>query len=524
MVKDKNTLADPKKRRMAAGKHPAADIGKTVGILACVTVLGCLFEWFGFAEANIMTLYVLAVLVISVVTSSRFYSLTASFVGVLIFNFLFTHPRFTLRAYDKGYPVTFLVMFAAAFLTGSLAAKLQSNARQSARSAFRMRILFDTNQLLQQAQAREEIFTSTVNQLMKLLNRDIVLYEVYKEKLKEPVFFPAGEGKDGEKQLSPYDHKAVEWVMQNARHAGATTRTFPEAEYLYLAIRLHDTVYGIVGIAVGSDPPDEFENSIILAVLGECALALENRKNAREKEEAAIHAKNEQLRADLLRMISHDLRTPLTSISGNASNLLYNGDSFDPETKKKVYRDIYDDSMWLINLVENLLSVTRLVEGRLNLHLTAELVDEAVKEAVRHVSRMKCEHPIRVENEDDLLLARMDAKLIVQVLINLIDNAVKYTPPGSAICIRTGRKENWAVISIEDEGQGIPDEKKEKVFEMFYSGANRIVDSRRSLGLGLSLCRSIVQAHGGSIIVTDRKPHGAVFTFTLPVEEVTLHE
>lgn len=228
--------------------------------------------------------------------------------------------------------------------------------------------------------------------------------------------------------------------------------------------------------------------------------------------------------ADLLRMISHDLRTPLTSISGNASNLLYNGDSFDPETKKKVYRDIYDDSMWLINLVENLLSVTRLVEGRLNLHLTAELVDEAVKEAVRHVSRMKCEHPIRVENEDDLLLARMDAKLIVQVLINLIDNAVKYTPPGSAICIRTGRKENWAVISIEDEGQGIPDEKKEKVFEMFYSGANRIVDSRRSLGLGLSLCRSIVQAHGGSIIVTDRKPHGAVFTFTLPVEEVTLHE
>ena len=118
-----------------------------------------------------------------------------------------------------------------------------------------------------------------------------------------------------------------------------------------------------------------FENSILLSILGECALALENEKNAWEKQEAAVLAKNEQLRSQLLRAISHDLRTPLTSISGNASNLLSNGPSFDEATRQSLYQDIYDDAMWLINLVENLLSVTRLEEGRLNLNMSAELVD-----------------------------------------------------------------------------------------------------------------------------------------------------
>ena len=141
--------------------------------------------------------------------------------------------------------------------------------------------------------------------------------------------------------------------------------------------------------------------------------------------------------------------------------------------------------MWLINLVENLLSVTRLEEGRLNLHISAELVDEVVQEALRHINRLRTEHTISVENEDDLLLAKMDARLIVQVLINIVDNAIKYTPKGSHISIRTMRNEDWAVISISDDGPGISDENKKQIFDMFYSGANQIEDSRRSLGLGL---------------------------------------
>ena len=201
-----------------------------------------------------------------------------------------------------------------------------------------------------------------------------------------------------------------------------------------------------------------------------------------------------------------------------------NGTSFDGETKQTIYQDIYDDSMWLINLVENLLSVTRLEEGRLNLNLAAELVDEVVKEALSHVNRLKSEHTITVENKEEFLLAKMDARLIVQVIINIVDNAIKYTPKGSHIEIEMKKEGSWAVISIADDGPGISDENKKHVFDMFFSGSKKIADSRRSLGLGLALCKSIVNSHGGEIRVEDREPHGTVFTFTLPVEEVQLHE
>ena len=293
---------------------------------------------------------------------------------------------------------------------------------------------------------------------------------------------------------------------------------------MYLAIRVNNCVYGVVGIYIGKEPLDSFEKSILLSILGECAMSLENEKNAREKEEAAILAKNEQLRANLLRAISHDLRTPLTSISGNASNLLSNGNSFDEATKKQLYTDIYDDSMWLINLVENLLSVTRIEEGRLNLHITEDLVDDVISEALHHVNRKSIEHHISVQNKEDYLLAKMDAKLMVQVIINIVDNAIKYTPKGSNILIKTWKQGDKAIISIADNGDGIPDDMKERVFDMFYSGANKIADSRRSLGLGLSLCKSIVNAHGGKIAVSDNTPHGTVFTITLPAGEVEIHE
>ena len=147
-----------------------------------------------------------------------------------------------------------------------------------------------------------------------------------------------------------------------------------------------------------------------------------------------------------------------------------------------------------------------------------------VNEALRHVKRLKPEHKITVKHQDDLLLAKMDAKLIVQVLINLIDNAIKYPLTGLRIFRKTQQQEKWAVISVIDDGPGIPDENKDKVFEMFYSGANRVADSRRSLGLGLSLCKSIVNAHGGVLNISDNLPHGAVFTFTLPIEEVQINE
>lgn len=502
----------------------ASDIMKSIGILVLASCISFLFYKLGFDEANIITVYVLGVLIISVVTTNQIYGLISSIASVLVFNFLFTEPKLTLRAYDKGYPVTFVIMFMSAFLTGSLAIRLKSHAKQSAQSAFRTKVLFDTNQLLQQAKGQNEIISSTANQLTKLLGKDIVIYSAENDTLGEAHIFSAAEESLRDSYISENEKAVATWVLRNNKHAGATTQTLSNAKCLYLAIRVNDIVYGVVGIVINEEPLDAFENSVLLSILGECALALENKKNAREKEIAAILAKNEQLRANLLRAISHDLRTPLTSISGNASNLLSNEASFDADTKKQLYMDIYDDSIWLINLVENILSVTKLEEGRLNLNISENLLDDVITEALRHVNRKSIEHDIKVENENEFLLAKMDAKLIVQVIINIVDNAIKYTPKGSDIIITTKKQGDKAVVSIADNGSGIPDEIKPRVFDMFYSGANKITDSRRSLGLGLSLCKSTINAHSGSILVSDNVPCGTIFTFTLPVGEVQLHE
>ena len=209
-------------------------------------------------------------------------------------------------------------------------------------------------------------------------------------------------------------------------------------------------------------------------------------RNALEKERATMQAQNEQLRANLLRTISHDLRTPLTSISGNASNLLSNGETLDTETRNKICTDIFDDAQWLIGLVENLLSITRIEDGRMNLQISPQLMDEMIEEALHHVNRKSCEHTITTQYGDEILLVNVDARLIMQVVVNLVDNAIKYTPVGSVIQISAYRKDHQVVVEVADNGPGIPDRAKAQVFEMFYTGQSRIADSHRSLGLGLA--------------------------------------
>lgn len=505
-------------------KFELADVVKSILFLCIATALGFVFYKLSFSEANIITVYILSVLLTAVVTSRRIYSLISSVVSVLTFNYFFTEPRFTLNAYDAGYPATFIIMFIAAFLTGTLAVKIKQHARQSAKTAYRTKILFETNQVLQKATSKNEIVSALANQLIKLLKKDIIFYSMEDGTLQEPSVFPAGEYEVTQQYTSETERAVAVWVSKNNKYAGATTSTLGSAKCLYLAVRVNDAVYGVVGIAVENTALDSFENSILLSMLGEFALALENEKVIREREEAAVLAKNEQVRANLLRAISHDLRTPLTSISGNANILLSSSDVMNSEKKRKLYSDIYDDSLWLINLVENILSVTRIEDGTMHLNLSTELMDEVVTEALRHINRKSVEHKIKVTFDEEFILARMDARLIVQVFINMIDNAVKYTPVGSEIGIRVRKEKGMVVTDISDNGPGIPKEEKSKIFNMFYTVNIKIADSRRSMGLGLALCKSIIIAHGGEINVYDNTPHGTVFRFTLPAAEVNLGE
>lgn len=348
-------------------------------ILTLATLLGYAFKAFSLTEADIIMLYIIAVLVISIITSNILYCLISSVVCVVLFNFFFTYPDFSLSAYDAGYPVTFVTMFITAFIAGSLANKLKRN------------------------------------------------------------------------------------------------------------IKIAE-------------------------------------QNAKEKEAAALLAQNEQTRANMLRSISHDLRTPLTSISGNASTLISGGSTLDEAAKQQIYSDIYSESMWLIGLVENLLYATRIEDGRMQLELSVEILDDIIQEAVKHILRTHPKRSIEVDMQDEIIPVAADANLIVQVIINLIDNAIKYSEDDTTITVSVKKDTDFAVVSVADNGSGIQQSEKEKVFEMFYTGASRSSDSRRSLGLGLSLCKSIVNSHGGVIKVSDNCPKGTVVSFTLPLGEVELNE
>ncbi len=455
------------------------DWGISVGILALASGLGYLFSKVGFSEANIIAIYLLAVLLTAMVTSTRSGYVLSAVGSVLVFNFFFTTPQFSLRVYADGAPLTFLIMLIASLTVGTMTDRLKHQTKQSTQAAYRTNLLLETNQLLQKAQTDGDILQVCQRQVSKLLNKNA------------SVLSGAADGSHKDTQHHP--------------------------------IKVRDRVYGTVEIQ-GTEPLEAFENSVLLSILGECALALENSRNAKEKEEAKLQAQNETLRANLLRSISHDLRTPLTSIAGNAGMLLSDLEKLDKDTVRQMCADIYDDSAWLTNLVENLLAVTKIEEGRMKLQKQPHLVEEIITEALQHVGRKQVEHTITVHHEDELLLAKCDARLIIQVIINLVDNAIKYTPAGSAIVLTTGSAGDHVKITVADNGRGIADSEKEKIFQMFYSGSNPIADCRRSLGLGLSLCKSIITAHGGEITVSDNKPSGTVFTFTIPSGEVEVHE
>ncbi len=500
------------------------DLLITGALLVGATGLGICFSEFGFTEANIITVYIFGTLLSAVLTRSHFCSLISSFCSVFLFNYFFIEPKLTLHVFEPGYTVTFVIMLIAALLTGSLAYRMKDSARESAKSAYHTKVLFDTDQLLQKARTKKEVLKVLANQIILLLNRDVVIFPVEKGELKRGYSYPSDGDGTGFMTMDFEEEDIVRWVLDNKKRAGATTKVFPQATYLYHAIRINGTVFGIMGVKLGKKVLSSFEYSILLSILGECALALENLENERAKEEASIMAQNEKLRSNILRTISHDLRTPLTSISGNASNLCSHYKVLDDETREQIFSDIYDDSEWLIQLVENLLSVTRFENGEMQLNKSLEILGDVIDEAVKHVDRNKTDHEISVVHSDMLVAAEMDAKLISQVIINLINNAIKYTEKGSTIKIEHGTLGEKAFVRVSDNGPGMNDEMKEHAFDMFYTGQNPVADGKRSMGLGLALCKSVIEAHGGSITISDNVPSGCVITFYLKKGDIRINE
>ena len=508
-------------RLLGRERFSFGDLAKTALILATCTGVGFLFSAVGLAITNVVLIYILGVMGVALLTTGYVYSLLSSVLSVVVFNFFFTEPFYSLRS-SPDYFATFAVMFTAALLSSSLTSRIKAQSIQTANKAYQTEVLLSTSQLLQKAEDRRAILEVAQRQLGLLLEHSVLCYDCSGDGLAGAPALCEIEGDGGLSEIDlAKESPAATWARENAKHAGRTTRVFPEARCLYMAVRSEGKVWAVIGIRADNAPQiDEYRKNLMISILDECAMVIEKDHMTREKQRMEESARQEALRANLLRSISHDLRTPLTSISGNAALLMENTDALDDERRRALYSSIYDDANWLNGLVENLLTLTRTENGAMKLSLQDELVADAIEEALRHVDRGAAKRRVQTEIEDDLLMARMDAALIVQVLINLIDNAVKYTPEGAVIVIGAKREDDRALVWVEDDGQGIPEGAEEKVFDMFYTGVKRSPDSRRGIGLGLSLCKSIVQAHGGQIGVTRAFPHGALFWFTLPTAEV----
>ena len=526
IIPDTQPLFKKKRILFQTEKHKFSwfDLLKVCFITVAATLIGFGFYLTGLREANIITVYILGVLLTAIWTQGHLYGALASLLSVISFNFFFTVPRFTLAATDPDYPVTFFIMLMASIISSTLATQVKKQARQSAQKAYYMELLMDSNQKLQQGQDEQEIMKLAAKQISALLDRPILYALVTKA---QPLCFQVFPSANMEEQLNAMsvEEKGVaDWVVKNNKRAGATTNTLSHAQNLYLSVRGVQGVMGVVAIPSRYYPQmDIFEKNLTIAILNECGIILERRRLQKENQAIELETQRERLRSNLLRAISHDLRTPLTSISGNAGVLMEKSILLPEEKKQEIYTSIYDDSMWLVNLTENLLSITRIENGTMHLQLEAELIEDVFHEAISHVDRKASEHHISVQLSDDLLMAKMDARLIVQVIINIMNNAIKYTPEGSHICLSAEKQDQMVCIQISDDGSGISDEAKEHLFDMFYTAGIGKADSRRGLGLGLSLCKSIVSAHGGSISVSDNVPHGAIFSFTLPLEEVNIN-
>lgn len=488
----------------ASFRLTASDVFRALLAIAVATALGEV-AWLASPTPSIILMtYLLVALLLATRADGFLYAVLVALGSVVAYNFFFTAPRYTFHAYSLSAPIIFAFLLIGTLGASSLAIRLKRQATTAARRAYRTEVLLESSREFQAVVSLGACLETAAAQVVKILDRPVVMYQVdgaaHGGLLPPRVFdVPGSGGGDAEKLdlAAPGEMAVASWVAANGEAAGATTDTLREARCLYLPIRSKDRVFGVAGLVMeqGDDDFGSFERN-------------------------------------LLRAISHDLRTPLTSISGDADMLLASGDVLDEAQRKRLTSDIHEDANWLINLVENLLSVTRLDDGDVEVSRAPELVSDVLADALRHVSRFVSEHRLTVEIEDEFLLAQMDGRLIVQVVVNLLNNAIAYTPAGSSIRLTAHRERSASgdrvVVAVADDGPGIPPAEQARVFDLFYHGGRVGTgcedgeggDARRGMGLGLSLCRSILRAHGSDIVLRDAYPHGCVFSFALPAAEL----
>jgi two-component system sensor histidine kinase KdpD len=472
-------------------------------VVACTLVCWAMFGRFD--NSNLIMVYLLGVAVVATRYGRGPSALTAV-LSVAAFDFFFVPPYLTFAVSDTQYVITFSVMLIVSLLVSTLAGRVRAQAEAARGREQRTQILYSMSRELAAAKTAEEVAGAVARHVSEILQGPA------------EVLLPAADGRivapeDG--PLADARERAVaQWALDHGRVAGLGTDTLPSASAIYVPLRGSQTVVGVLGVRPHESllPLTPEQLDLVETLARQAASGLERVRLGGEAEQARVAVEAERLRSALLSSVSHDLRTPLAAITGAASSLLQEA-SPGKEEQRELVETIVEESERLNRLVANLLDMTRLESGSVHLRHEWHPVEEVVGSALARLEGSLAGRRVETSLPSDLPLVPMDAVLIEQVLVNLLENALKYAGPESAVRIAAVATNDGVTVEVADDGPGLPPEALERVFEKFYRGPS----GQRGFGLGLAICRAIVSAHGGRIWAENRSPHGAVFRFTLPV-------
>ncbi len=495
------------------------DTLKSVALLLLATLLCLLLRKLNIGDQNIIMVFILSVIMISRFTSGYTYGIISSILSVLTFNFFFVKPYYTFTAIQPGYPITFLIMLLVALLTGTMVVRIKTQAKIAVNRERKTELLYEINKMLLVTRGLENIINLTNDYITSIYERSVIFYPEDPLNGRKGYFKQTINDTNSASLQAPDEEAVAHWVFVNKKRAGAGTDTLMGANGFYMPILSQGNVLGVLGISCTNDKKLNHDNRAFLRMITSLvAMALERQRLSDEQRHIIIETEKEVMRSNLLRAISHDLRTPLTAISGATSAVLENKHTMDESTHDKLLLDIKEDSQWLIRMVENLLSITRLNETAANVSKIPQAVEEVVSESLTRVRNKYQGYKVAVRVPDELLLVPMDATLIEQVIINLLENAFKHSAKESLIELTVTKDDENAIFEVSDNGKGIAPDELPTLFDGYSSGKNKNPDSSRGMGIGLSICRSIIQAHGGKIEAENKIGGGANFRFTLPIK------
>lgn len=456
-----------------------------------------------FDLANVVMLYLLTVVLLAI-RYGREAGIFSSIMSVLAFDFFFVPPRFTFAVADTQYLFTFAVMLVVALIISQLAARLRFEATVATHREQRTRALYDLGQELASALTVQQIVEIGMRHLDALLQSQVML------------LIP-----DSSEQLRPasemppqIDLGIAQWVFDHQQAAGHGTNTLPASPALYIPIKAPMRTRGVLAI-LPSDKHSSLlpeQQRLLETCAVQIALALERVHYVEVAQDAVVAMESERLRNSVLSTVSHDLRTPLTSLVGLTT--LLEKDTLTQHERTEIAGIIRHETLRMSNMVTNLLDMAKLQSG-VKLNKEWQLLEEVIGSAANATERNLAGHEVRVNVPPELPMVEIDAALIERVLVNLLENAGKYTPAGSTITISARIESGMLAVSVADNGPGLPAGMDSRIFDKFTRGVKE--STTPGIGLGLAICRSIVEAHGGRISARNHEPHGAVFTFTLPL-------